>query len=163
MLNTKLSERLEACLQIEILCEEIYYSLCDLYPEAEKLFQEIAENEKRHADILTICTGFNKVGDLPNAIVPSSLPLIKKSLDIVEHIKAEINEKKLSLKKALMSALELEKLTAENYFNEIMKKESDSDVISYLQQFYSDEKSHAEMINNFMKGIGESQKFNRDA
>ena len=59
----------------------------------------------------------------------------------MNHIKAEITGKRLSLKEALKSALELENVTAESYFNEIMKKEADSEVISYLQTFYKDEKS----------------------
>jgi rubrerythrin len=149
-MHAQLSERLKACLKVELLCEEIYYKLCELFPDSRELFQPIANTEKRHADILTICLGFNNLGDLPDIIVPGSLPLIKKSLDLTEHIKAQINNG-ITLKKALKMALDLENTTAENYFNEVMTKEADSEIIAYLQQFYKDEKSHSAMIKEYIK------------
>lgn len=149
-MNTQLSERLKACLKVELLCEEIYYTLCKLFPDSKELFQLIADTEKRHADILTICLGFNKLGDLPDMIVPGSLQAIMKSLDIAKNMKTEISNG-ITLKMALRMSLELENTTAESYFNEIMTKEANSEIIAYLQQFYKDEKSHSSMIKEYIK------------
>jgi len=146
----ELSERLNACLKVETLCEEIYYSLCSLFPEARELFQKLAEEEERHADILTICSGFQNVGALPDTIVLNSFPQIIKSIDTAEKVKAKIADEDISLFKALYMTLELEEAVAEIYFNEVMTEKSDIEVISYLQQFYKDEISHTQRIEDFI-------------
>jgi rubrerythrin len=146
----ELSERLKACLKVETLCEEIYYSLCVLFPEAKGLFQKLAEEEERHADILTICAGFQDMGALPDMMVLNSLPQITKSIDIAEEIKARIAEEDISLLDALHMTLELEDAVAEIYFNEVMTEKSDMEVIAYLQQFYKNEISHMQRIEDFI-------------
>ena len=146
----ELSERLNACLKVETLCEEIYYTLCFLFPEAKELFQKLAEEEERHADILTICTGFQDMGTLPDMIVLNSLPQIVKSIDIAEEIKARIAQGNISLIAALHMTLELEEAVAEIYFNEVMTEKSDTEVVSYLQQFYRNEISHTQRVGDFI-------------
>ena len=69
-----------------MLCEETYYSLCNLFPEAKQLFHQLAEGEERHADILTIPTGFHKIDALPDKIVPDSPRKIMESLDLAQII-----------------------------------------------------------------------------
>ncbi len=145
-----LSERLNACLKVETLCEEIYYSLCSLFPEAKELFQKLAEEEERHADILTICAGFQDIGALPDMMVLNSVPQIMQSIDIAEEIKAKIEKENISLLAALHMTLELEEAVAEIYFNEVMTEKSDIEVISYLQQFYKNEISHTQRIEDFI-------------
>ena len=88
----ELLQKLAACLKIEMLCEEIYYSMCNLFPEAKKMFRQLAEEEERHADILTISSGFHKIGVLPDVIVPDSAPKIKESLDLAAKMKKAIEE-----------------------------------------------------------------------
>jgi rubrerythrin len=148
------SEKLQACLRVETLCEEIYYSLCGLFPEAGELFRQLAEEEERHADILTICTGFHDIGALPEVVVPDSAPHIQKSVEVAEGLKRTIQEETLSLGAALEKALELEESVAEIYFNELMAGESDAEVVSHLQRYYKNEMSHTEKIRRFIQENG---------
>ena len=145
-----LSERLEACLKIETLCEEIYYSLCNAFPEAKRLFRQLAEEEERHADILTISAGFHKLGLISDIIVPNSVPEIKESLDLAEKMRRTVTEQTLSLREALQMALELEASVAEVYFNELMTDTSDEEVISHLRQYYKDEMRHTDRIKQYI-------------
>lgn len=156
----ELIQRLQACLKLETLAEEIYLSLCKLFPGASELFRLLAEEEARHADILTISAGFHKIGELPDEIVPDSMPQIKRALNIAGNIKERIDEKPISLRGALELSLDLEMSLAENYFNEIMSKKMDSEVISYLKKFYKDERSHADRIKNYMTEKGYSIRSN---
>jgi len=149
----ELSQKLTACLKVEMLCEEIYYSLCNLFPEAKELFRQLAEEEERHADILTISTGFHKIDALPDKIVPDSPGRILESLHLAEKMKRTLEEDELFLREVLQMALELEESVAELYFNELMNEGSDDDVISYLQKYYKDEMSHVERIKRYILEI----------
>jgi rubrerythrin len=151
----ELSQKLEACLKIEMLCEEIYYSMCNIFPEAKQLFRQLAEEEERHADILTISAGFHNMGVMPAIVVPDSVPKIKESLDLAEKIRREIEEKTISLREALHMALQLEESVAEVYFNELMADKSDEEIISHLQRYYKDEMRHTERIKRYIleKGL----------
>ncbi len=146
----RLIERLEACLQLETLAEEIYLKLCTLFPDESKLFQLLAEEEARHADILTISVGFNRINELPDEIVPDSAVQIRKAINIAQRIKQRLDETTVSFSEALDMSLELETSMAENYFNEMMKKKMNNEIISYLQRFYKDEESHADRIKKLL-------------
>jgi rubrerythrin len=145
-----LFQKLEACLKVELLCEEIYYSMCNLFPEAKKLFRQLAEEEERHADILTICSGFHKLGVMPDIIVPDSAPKIKESLELAEEMRQKVIEETLSLREALQMALDLEESVAEIYFNELMTEQSEEGIISHLQKYYKDEIPHTERIKQYI-------------
>jgi rubrerythrin len=151
----ELSQKLEACLNVEMLCEEIYYSMCNSFPEAKQLFRQLAEEEGRHADILTISGGFHNLGVMSDIIVPNSAPKIKESLDLAKKMRREIEDKTISLREALQMALDLEESVAEVYFNELMTDKSDEEIISHLQQYYKDEMRHTERIKQYIleKGL----------
>jgi rubrerythrin len=153
----ELSERLKACLKIEIHCVEIYQKLGRLLPEAKDLFETLASSEERHADILTISVGFNDIHEIPNSIVPHSLEKISETVRFAEEINSSIDNNRLSLEQSLTRMLQMENSLAESYLHEVMTQATDSDVISYLQQFYEDEKSHADMIREFMLSKGFSE------
>jgi len=152
--SMQLAERLKTCLKIEVLCAEIYHTLGGIFPEARELFDKLAKSEERHADIISISMGFNRINDLPDSFVPSSLEKVTETSNLAEDIKAIIENKRLSLEKSLSMLLRMEQSLAESYLHEIMVKDTDSDVIIFLQQFYNDEKSHAEEIKEFMAEKG---------
>jgi len=114
------------------------------------LFRQLAEEEERHEDILTISTEFHKIDALPDKVVPDSPFKIRESLDLAEKMKRAIEENELSLQQVLQMALSLEESVAELYFNELMNEKSDDDVISYLQKYYKDEMSHADRIKQYI-------------
>jgi rubrerythrin len=160
LIKYDLSERLQACMKMEMQCADVYHTLVSLFPEslfpeARKLFQTLAEWEERHADIIAISIEYNKINEVPDIIVPDELSLINETLGIAEDIKAKIDAERVTLKMALSMTLKMEESTAESYLQDVMTKSTDSEVISYLKKFYKDEKTHAEMIREFMlnKGI----------
>jgi rubrerythrin len=121
-----------------------------LFPEAENLFEKLAKSEERHADILTICLGFENIHEVPGNIIPLSSSNINETIMLAECIKSGIEKDRFSLEKLLSMLLKMEKSLAEKYLHENLTKKTESDVISYLQQFYKDEQSHAEVIKKFM-------------
>ena len=52
---------------------------------------------------------------------------------------------------ALKTALKIEEAVAEKYLHKLMVMKTDSRAVSYIQQFYTETKSHAEMIKDFLK------------
>jgi rubrerythrin len=150
-----LSEKLQACLKMEMQCADVYHTLVTLFPEswfpeARDLFQTLAEWEERHADIIAIGIEFSKIDEIPDIILPYELSLINLTLDIAQDIKARIGAERVTLKMALSMILKMEESAAESYLQDVMTKRTDSEVISYLQKFYKDEKTHAEMIKELM-------------
>ncbi|UCE71342.1 MAG: hypothetical protein JSU99_08615 [Nitrospiraceae bacterium] len=150
-----LSEKLQACLKMEMQCADVYHTLVTLFPErlfpdARELFQTLAEWEERHADIIAISIQFNNVDEIPDIIVPDEMSMINVTLGIAQDIKSRLDDSRITLKMALSMILKLEESAGESYLQDIMTKQTDSEVILYLQQFYKDEKTHAEMIKELM-------------
>ncbi len=146
-----LSERLQACLKMEMQCADVYHTLVtlfprSLFPEARDLFETLAEWEERHADIIAVSIGFHEIDEIPDIVVPSKLSLINNTLDIAQDIKAKIGSQRVTLKIALNMVLKMEESSAESYLQDVMTERMDLEIIKYLRQYYKDEKSHAEMI-----------------
>lgn len=158
-IKNELSERLKACLKMEMLCAEVYHDLgvlfpLNLFPDVKALFLRLKESEEKHANILRISIGLAKDSELPEIIVPKTLSLISKTLNMARDLKAHIATEYISLKMALEKALEMEETLAESYLHDIMTGQTDSETIAYLKQFYNDEKSHAELIKEVMSKRG---------
>ena len=135
LIKYDLSERLQACLTVEMQCADVYHTLVtlfpgSLFPEAKDLFQSLAEGEERHADIITVGLGFKKIDEIPHIIVPDDLPLINSSIDIARDIKARIGAERVTLKMALSMVLKMEESTAESYLQEVMTKTTDSSAVA---------------------------------
>jgi rubrerythrin len=149
------SERLRACLKVEMRCSELYSDLCmlfpkNLFPETKNLFLRLKKSEDEHANILRINLELHKTSDMPMIPVPYTLPLLKKTLNIVDDIQFLLGKGKVNLKTILNKTLEMEESSAESYLREIMVQQTDKAVVAYLRQFYTDEKSHVEIIKEFI-------------
>jgi bacterioferritin (cytochrome b1) len=149
-----LTERLQACLEMEKLCADLYTYLSKLFTEAGDLFRKLAEDEERHADILTVSLGFHDIGELPDRIVPESPEHIRKSLDSAEDFRRLVTGGRVTLEEVLAAVLDLERSMAESYLHEVMTGETGDDVISYLKQFYQDEKSHCDRVKDYLLRMG---------
>ncbi len=157
--NNDFSERLQAYYEMETECAEIYHSLVTLFPEAGDLFKTLAEWEERHADIISISIGFSDIGGISDTIVPGELSMINKTLEMTHNIMISIETEKVTLEDILGMVLKMEESMGESYLYEVMTKRTNSEAISYLQQFYKDEKTHAEMIKEFMVNEGFNREF----
>jgi bacterioferritin (cytochrome b1) len=62
----------------------------------------------------------------------------------------------VTLEEVLAAVLELERSMAESYLHEVMTGETGNDVIAYLKQFYQDEKSHCDMVNDYLLRMGDA-------
>jgi rubrerythrin len=151
-MNRELSERIEACVAVELLAAEIYLILADSFPAERDFFMDLCQQEQEHADILTIGMGFQRVGEVPDYIVPESFLRIYETFKLARDIKKKLENEKVSLKGALSMALELEDSIAERHFQDIFSHaESDSYIINKLKTLQSDSKRHADKIKDFMK------------
>jgi hypothetical protein len=151
-MNQELSERIEACIVVELLAAEIYLILANSFPDERGFFMDLCHEEQEHAEILTIGMGFQRVGEVPDYIVPASFLRIYESFTHAKDIKEKIENQKVSLKEALELMLELEESLAEKHFQDIFyHAENDSYIINKLRSLQSDSKRHADMIKDFMK------------
>ena len=95
------SERLRAYFKMETQCADLYHKLVALYPEAKDLFETLAEWEERHADIISISIGYNKIGGIPEIIVPQELSIINMTIDMTQDIHTRIRTERISLHNVL--------------------------------------------------------------
>jgi hypothetical protein len=114
----------------------------------------MALSEENHTKILVVGAGYLNTRELPESIVPGSQELIDGTFRIVRAAKSTIENEQLSLKNALVLALKIENSIAEKYFQEVMLGETDSPVIAKLQKLRTDELTHIEKIEDFMKTAG---------
>ncbi len=151
-MNKELSERIEACVAVELIAAEIYLILADTFPAERDFFMDLCQEEQEHADILTIGMGFQRVGDVPDYIVPESFLHIYETFKLARNIKKKLKNEKVSLKDALEMTLQMEDSIAEKHFQDVFNHaESDSYVINKLRTLQSDSTRHADKIKAFMK------------
>jgi rubrerythrin len=146
-----LSERIEACIDVENAVAEIYNAFSNNFPEARSFFRELSKEEENHATVLAVARGYHRIGKLPERAVPSSLPEIYGTLDLARNIKDKVKSREISLEEAIEMSLSIENSKAEAYLQETLIKERDERVISNLKKLLIDEKSHIEKINEFKK------------
>lgn len=146
-----LSDRIEACIAIEVTFAEIYHALSDMFPEERNFFRELASEEENHAAILAVGRGYEKAGKLPPEVVPDSIVPIQGTLDNALNFKAKIAAGSIAIGEALATMLQFEESTCDSYFHEMMTRESDSKVITNLQKLLIDTRSHAEKIRELIK------------
>jgi rubrerythrin len=157
--NRKPNNILSACLKMEVLCAEIYRKLARmfpgmLFPGENYLFTKLADSEERHAFIVQLGMRFHFISEMHDKVAPDIMDQICAATDFAEDIKSYIKPEKISLSKVLNMLIEMEESIAELYLHDLMRIKTDSRVLSYLQQFYKDEKYHAEMIKDFVKEKG---------
>lgn len=149
-----LHERLKACIGIELGVANIYRTFSEKLPEAKDLWYDLSLEEENHAAILVLGGKYNEMGVLPDNIVPSSMHGIKQTVDLVKETEKRAQSESLSLKAALDMSLKLEKTKEESYLPEILAKETDSEVISRLQQLLNDTKLHILRLSDYRKQKG---------
>jgi rubrerythrin len=151
-MNQELSERIEACIVVELLAAEIYLMLADSFPDERGFFMDLCHEEQEHAEILTLGMGFQRVGEVPDYIVPDSFTRIYESFTLAKDIKEKIENQKVSLKEALEMTLRMEESIAEKHFQDVFSHvESDSYIINKLKTLQTDSERHADKIKKFMK------------
>ncbi len=97
---------------------------------------------------------YQNMGKLPEGVVPSSMPLIQGTLDLVINIKERIRAGKVTLKDSLRMALLIEESAFEKHFQETISREAGSEVVKKLQKLLPDTKPHAAKIKEFIRDSG---------
>jgi rubrerythrin len=114
----ELSERLDACIAVENTIAEIYVDFGNRFPVAMSFFRVLAKEEENHAAILAIGKEFDRVGKLPEDVVPESMPHIHGSLNLIKNVKERIKGREITLKDALEMSLSMEETKVESYVQE---------------------------------------------
>ena len=154
--NHKPNDILNACLKMEVLCADIYRGLAEIFPgklfsSENYLFTTLADSEDRHAFIVKLSMGFEKINEMHKMVDPDMLCQINAAIDFAKDVKSHIKPEKISLEKMLKMLIEMEESIAEVFLQNLMRTKKDSSVLSYIQKFYKDEKQHAEMLKDFQR------------
>lgn len=151
-MTNELSQRIEACIAVELLAAEIYLIMAACFPDERDFFMDLCEEEQEHADILKLAMGFQRIEKVPDYIVPDSFLNIYETFKLARYLKNTLENREVSLKEALAMALELEDSFAEKHFQDVFSHtESDSYIINKLNSLQSDSRRHSDRINDLMK------------
>jgi len=139
---------------IELGVAGIYKTFSELLPGDKDLWYELAMEEENHASILVIGSKYNEIGELPDYMVPDSLPAMKETIKLVKETEKRALSEPPTLRAALDMSLKLEKTKEESYLPEILAKETDSEVVSRLKRLLTDTKQHIRKIMDYKKRKG---------
>jgi hypothetical protein len=151
-----LSDRLRKCIDVEETCSRVYEVLAALFEadtEARDFWRTLSLEEREHAYIISYGMMFHRMGRLPEDFV-CELSKIGQSIAFAEKLHSRAHSGTLGLEEALRLAFELEQSTAEVYFFETFKRKTDNEVLEKLRRMHSAEKTHMEMLREFMKARG---------
>jgi hypothetical protein len=149
-----ISESLRVCIAVEATTGEIYHALSRLFPQVQSFWRDLALGEENHTQILLEAARLHRAGLLNEYIVPASLPQVYETFHLVRDSKKKVEAETLSLRNAFDMALEIETSTGESYFQEVIRQETDSEVISKLRNLLADEELHKNKIQNIMNTMG---------
>ena len=147
--ENKIREILETSFRVETLAEKIYLDLSALFPEARALFEKLACEEARHADIVAINIKLLEVDALPPEFSIDLAPLIRDTISIASVLEAKIGTRAITLSEALDLSIAMEETGVEAYLQQIMHAESEHDALNYVKKFCKDSEFHADLIREF--------------
>ncbi len=153
-MKTELSERIKTCIAIESAIAEIYHSFAKLFPEEKNFWYELAMEEENHASVLLEGSRYVELGILPGYVVPKSLRKMKRTLQLIDDTRKEMESGHMSMKEALDAAMKLELTMEESYVLEVLTSETDDEVISRLQKLLSDTKLHITKVSEYIQKKG---------
>ena len=142
-------ENLEMSFRVETLAEKIYLALGELFPEAMALFERLAGEESRHADIVAISMKLLDIDQLPAELAIDMEPLIKETINIARKLEDKVERKEITLEEALQLSIELEESGAEAYLQEVLLGPTAHESLNYVKQFCKDCEFHTELIREF--------------
>lgn len=151
-----LSDRLRKCIDVEEACSRVYEVLGALFEddaEASDLLRTLSLEEREHAYIISYGMMFHRMGRLPDDFV-CELSKIGQSIVLAEKLHSKVYSGILRLEEAMRLALELEQSTVEVYFFETIQRKTDNEVLEKLRRMHSAEKTHVDMVKEFMKARG---------
>ncbi len=150
-MNTR--EILEMSYRVEALAEKIYLDLSILFPEAKSLFERLACEESRHADIVTINMKLLDIDVLPPEFAIDMVPQIRQTLALADLLEKKIEQREIGLTEALQLTIAFEESGVEAYFQRVMHGQSNHDALNYIKQFCKDSEYHAELIREFRETL----------
>jgi hypothetical protein len=153
-MDSDLPERLETWISIELGIAGIYHAFSRMFAEAEGFWADLARQEENHATILIVGKRYIQGGQLPQGMVPASLPHMKSTLQLIEAFRKEIAVGRVSPERAQQMGLALEETIEEGYLLEVMTGKTDSEIISRLQRLLLDTRSHVLRIRTFVEKGG---------
>jgi hypothetical protein len=119
-MNYELKDKINGCIAMEHAVASIYSAFVNMFPKEKEFWGELLNDETEHASFL-IDTANLEDSVIPHTdIPPPSLPLIVKTLEFANNIKAQLKFGPLSLEEALKEALQLEESMVETYANELI-------------------------------------------
>jgi len=150
-MHKEMSESLGVCIKIEAMTAEIYHAFNRLFPQVKDFWYDLALSEENHTNILLVAAGLHRARKLTEYIVSPSLSNIQETFTLVSDSRKRIGANNVSIKDAFEIALQIENSTGEDYFQQVMRQETDSEVILGLQKLLVSEQLHSVKIQDFMK------------
>jgi len=146
-----INERIQACIVAELLAADIYRQMASRFPDDSAFFTELAAEEERHADLLTLCKGLKKRNEVPKYVPPDSLAELQRTIEFATGLKKRLDSGDVSMKEALGEALKLEHSAAEEHFHSFFDGDTESVILEKLKRLQVESGHHAAKIKSFMK------------
>ncbi|MEW6569959.1 MAG: hypothetical protein AB1390_02110 [Nitrospirota bacterium] len=153
MERDKTLERIKSCMVMESACSTVYHLMAIKFPGENELWNELAFDEERHADIISEAIGF-ELEDYLNFKIPPELVHIRKTVDYAGEIKEMMLHKNISPQEALIKVKNLCELKDESYILDLLEKETEERVKKVFKKFFEIDRPKADLVRAVMAKYG---------
>jgi hypothetical protein len=148
-----LCERVRTFIDVEMTCGEIYEALADVYPDDRATWRYFATVEKNHSITALIALRFCRIGKLPEEF-EEYLSGVEDTLRLAREIRKDVRANRSLPAGVAQRLMELEESACKAHFRQLMKLQTDSEVVSNLRKLLIDVDQHVEELRAFLESKG---------
>ena len=149
-MKEKLSELLEVSIELEKAMSELYFLYEKLFPEDEKFWWTLANEELNHASLLESGRMYLERDQLPEELLYENISYLKETLDKIRKMISEYTQSTPKFEDAYYEAVKLESSAGEFHFQVLMTEKSDLKIVKIFQELNGDDKDHNRRISELL-------------
>lgn len=150
VMSSDFKELLETSIELELLVSDLYSFYEEIFPEDSDFWWELASEEKNHASLLGSMRTCLEKGILPKEAIFDKLETLKEVNSQIQNLISKYKKTTPSYEEAYYEAVKLESSASELHHNQMMTRESDSNIIKIFQSLDNADVDHAKRISDLI-------------
>lgn len=143
-------ELLETSIELELLVSDLYSLYNEIFPEDSDFWWDLSYEEKGHASLLESMKTCLEEGILPKEAIFDKLELMREANSQIRTLISKYKKSTPSYEEAYYEAVKFESSASELHHDQMMKRESDSNVIKIFQSLDNADLDHAKRISDLI-------------
>lgn len=148
------SQLLEASIKLERRIGDLYYLFSQIYPEDKEFWNQLAEEEDKHAQVLEGLRPWAAMGGNIDPLLLSDFRELKARNIAIKKVFEQIRKHTPPKDVAFNAAYQLELTASEIHFQKMITEDTDNKLLLSMQELCGADKDHMKRIKTRMDKLG---------